>query len=261
MSTILVTGATDGIGLETAKQLSEQSHRVLVHGRTKEKAELAVRTVGRGALPVWGDLASFAAVRDLAAQVSAAAPTLDVLLNNAGIFADSRVLTVDGHESTFHINHLSPFLLGELLRENLLAAPQGRIVNVSSMAHARGRLSVEDPSLSHAFSGGAAYANSKQANVLHVVALAQRLKGTRVTANALHPGVITTKLLQKGFGVSGASVASGAKTSVYCATAPELASITGSYFSDAQRVDSAPQARDLKLAEALWRYSVKACGL
>jgi NAD(P)-dependent dehydrogenase (short-subunit alcohol dehydrogenase family) len=261
MATILVTGATDGIGLETAKQLAGQSHRVLVHGRTEAKAQAAVRTVGHASQPVWGDLSSFASVRKLAAQVSRLAPQLDVLLNNAGIFADQRIMTVDGHESTFQVNHLAPFLLAELLRENLLKAGQGRIVNVSSMAHARGRLSLDDPSLAQSFSGTAAYANSKQANVLHVVALAQRLQGTRVTANALHPGVITTKLLQKGFGMSGASVATGAQTSVYCSTAPELVSVTGAYFSDSRQVDSSSRARDRTLADALWDYSVKVCGL
>jgi retinol dehydrogenase 14 len=132
------------------------------------------------------------------------------------------------------------------------------VVNVSSMAHARGQLDLSDFDFHQRFEGYLAYASSKQANVLFTRALAKRLKGTAITTYALHPGVIGTKLLRKGFGsMSGGSLEQGAQTSVYCATAPELAKVTGRYYSDSREVECAPQARDPKLEEGLWTLSEK----
>lgn len=254
MISILVTGATDGIGLATAKALVGSQKKLLVHGRNEAKATAAAKTVG--GTPVWGDLADLAQVRALAKQVEAAlgpAP-LDVLLNNAGVFETERHLSKDGFERTMAVNHLAPFLLTKLLLPKVEAAPQGRVVNVSSMAHARGKLDLKDFDFEKRFDGYAAYATSKLANVYFTHALARRLKND-ATTYALHPGVIHTKLLTTGFSMQGAPLEVGTRTSVYCATAPELAKVSGRYYSDAHEVPCAAHANDEKLEEALWALS------
>lgn len=149
---ILVTGATDGIGRQTALTLARRGARVLVHGRTRAKAEAAagaIRELARSdrAEPVWGDLSSLAEVRALALDVGGRVPRLDVLLNNAGVFLNERTVTRDGLEATFQVNHLAPFLLTHLLLDKLHESDEPRVVNVSSIAHARGRTrrSASDP--------------------------------------------------------------------------------------------------------------------
>lgn len=252
----LVTGATDGIGLETARQLSQWGATVLVHGRTEPKALAAAAKVP-GSVGVFGDLSDLAQVRSLAQQVGSllAGKPLDVLVNNAGVFVSDRQLSTQGYELTFAVNHLAPFLLTNLLLDALEAAPQGRIVNVSSMAHARGALNFSDLDFTRGYDGHAAYADSKLANILHARALAKRLTGTKVTTYALHPGVITTKLLKAGFSMTGASLESGAKTSVYCATMPELASVSGRYYSDSREARASKAADDDSAIERLWAVS------
>jgi NAD(P)-dependent dehydrogenase (short-subunit alcohol dehydrogenase family) len=258
-ATHLVTGATDGIGLQTALELARLGAQVLVHGRSEQKASAACKALvtqheAGHFEPVWGDLSKLEEVRSLARQVLEKAPTLDVLLNNAGVFLAERIVTIDGHETTLQVNHLAPFLLTALLRPALEAAPQGRVVNVSSMAHARGKVVLDDLQ-SSSYDGYGAYALSKLLNVHFTRELARRLKGTRVTTSALHPGVIGTKLLRAGFGMRGASLEKGARTSVYCATAPELAHVTGRYYSDAKETPCAPHADDPKLEKVLWEKS------
>jgi NAD(P)-dependent dehydrogenase (short-subunit alcohol dehydrogenase family) len=263
--THLVTGATDGIGLETAAELSAQKIRVLVHGRTEAKAKKACaqvlsRVPGAELVPVFGDLASLAEVRALADQVKAVAPRLDVLLNNAGVYVTDRELSKDGFELTVAVNHLAPFLLTHLLLDLVKAAPRGRVVNVSSIAHGSGRVRLDDLFFERHYDGYSAYASSKLMNVYFTHELARRLGPGPVTVNALHPGVINTKLLRLGFGMGGASLATGARTSVYCATAPELAGVTGRYFNDAREAKVAPHASDAKLERALYERSCELTG-
>jgi NAD(P)-dependent dehydrogenase (short-subunit alcohol dehydrogenase family) len=266
LPTHLVTGATDGIGLETAAQLAQRGARVLVHGRSQAKAVAACATLRErqrdGAfVPVWGDLSSLAQVRTLAAQVDAAAPTLDVLLNNAGVFMTERRESADGYELTFAVNHLAPFLLTRLLLPKLRRSSGGRVVNVSSMAHARGRLDLEDLDLKRGYDGYGAYASSKLCNVYFTHELARRLAGTAVTTTSLHPGVISTKLLRTGFGMGGASLESGARTSVHCALSKEAGEANGRYFSAARLAREAPHANDPALEGKLWEISAQRCGL
>ena len=226
--TILVTGATDGIGRATALGLARRGARVLVHGRSRPKAEAvaqAIRRAGGQADPVVADLASLAEVHRLAAEVRAAAPRLTVLLHNAGVFQNERSESREGYELTFAVNHLAPFLLTALLLDHLTASSPARVVTVASVAHGQGRLDFDDLQSRRDYSGYAAYAASKLANVLFARALARRLEGTAVTSNALHPGVVTTKLLEAGFGMTGITPEQGAATSIWAATAPELADV------------------------------------
>jgi NAD(P)-dependent dehydrogenase (short-subunit alcohol dehydrogenase family) len=187
---------------------------------------------------------------------------LDVLVNNAGLVENRRRLSRDGFELTFAVNHLAPFLLTHLLLEPLTAAPQGRVVNVASMVHSSGEVDLDDLSLEERYSGYGAYANSKLMNVLFTHELARRLQGTKVTTYALHPGVIGTKLLHAAFGgMGGGSVAQGARTSVYCATAPELAGVSGRYYDDARESRCAARANDPKTERALYEKSAQLAGV
>lgn len=255
----LVTGATDGIGVETAVSLAKSGAVVLVHGRSQPKAEAAAaalrkRVAGARFEPVFADLASLDEVRALAAQVQAFG-ALDGLVNNAGVFMQERRLTPDGRELTLAVNHDAPVLLIHLLLPALERAPQGRVVLVASVAHHRGAIHERDLDSARSFDGYQAYAQSKLANVLFARELGRRLGGTKVTTASLHPGVIATKLLRAGFSIEGAPVATGAETSVYCATAPELAQVTGRYFVDAKEATPAALALDDALAKRFYEAS------
>lgn len=264
--TCLVTGATDGIGLQTALEMSRKGFVVLVHGRSDAKALQACQKLAQvdssgKFIPVAADLASLTEVRAMAQEVLKKFPVLDVLINNAGVFMPKRALTGDGREMTMAVNHDAHFLLTYLLLPALKAARQGRIVNVSSMAHGYGRVNVEDLDFARGYDGNAAYASSKLANILFTHELARRLQGTPVTANVLHPGVIRTKLLELGFGAGGAPLEQGAKTSVYVATEPSLARTSGQYFSDSQEARSAWHANNEATEKALWAATEKRVGV
>jgi NAD(P)-dependent dehydrogenase (short-subunit alcohol dehydrogenase family) len=261
---VLVTGATDGIGRATARALAAGGMKVIVHGRAKPKVDAALAALteelpGAELEGVSFDLGSQAAVRRGAEQILARVPALHVLINNAGIFADEWVLTEDGVELTFAVNHLAPFLLTELLASRLedsaTAAPS-RVINVSSVAHTRGRIHLDDLTLASAWTGYAAYAMSKLANVMHAMSLADRRSPERLVAYSLHPGVIGTKLLRQGFGpIAGASPEAGAKTSVRLAGEELVTAPSGSYFSEGVQVQPAPAARDAATRDALWQAS------
>jgi NAD(P)-dependent dehydrogenase (short-subunit alcohol dehydrogenase family) len=263
----LVTGSTDGIGKQTAIALARAGARVIVHGRGDARAAKAAEEIraASGAAPdrvdhVAFDLGSLAAVKKGAAAIEARTPALHVLLNNAGIFANERVTSRDGHELTFAVNHLGPFLLTELLlpllRRSAVPGAAARVINVSSVAHTRGEIHIGDLSLERGFSGYTAYAQSKLANIMHAVSLASRLPAAEVTANSLHPGVVMTKLLRTGFGpVVGDTVEEGAETPVYLATSPAVEGITGRYFTDCKEAEYAPVVDDREVRDALWQAS------
>ncbi|MGH8676881.1 MAG: SDR family oxidoreductase [Burkholderiales bacterium] len=265
MKTILVTGATDGIGRETAGQLLDRGLHVLVHGRNRAKAAACAEELARNSgnpqvTVVWGDLSSMEQVVELSRQVRQDAPALDVLLNNAGVYEQRRRLTADGFETTMAVNHFAPYLLTRLLGPALSAGPMGRVVTVSSIAHQSGDLDLDDLTFARSYDGYDAYAASKLANVLFTRALARRLAGSTVTANTLHPGVIDTKLLHAGFDIKGAPVADGARTSVYLATSEDVASVSGAYFIDCREKTPSRRARDDRLADSLWVESERLLG-
>lgn len=264
---ILVTGATDGIGRETARELTRRGAQVLVHGRDRERlrataAELA-EIGGRPApQPVAADLSSFAAVCAMADEIDAHGHRLAVIVHNAGVYMKRRDRSVDGHEMTFAVNHLAPFLLTHLLLARPCGAEVRRIVNVSSIAHSRGRVDLEDPQLlRQPFSSYASYATSKLANVLFTVELARRLAGRGVAVNALHPGVASTKLLTEGFEMEGSdSLADSAATSVLLALDPSVEGVTGQYFVKGRTSPAHPICSDELLVRGFYELSAALTG-
>ena len=213
---ILITGSTDGIGKQTALELLRGGHHVIVHGRSRPSVEAAVAALG-AAVPAAGgegrldavsfDLGALASVRRGAAELIERFPAIDVLVNNAGIFAAERAVTADGVELTFAVNYVGPFLLTHLLSPALERGAPARVINLSSIAHTRGRIHLDDLGLAKAYTGYAAYAQSKLAVVMHALSLAERWAPTAIAAYSVHPGVVETKLLRQGFGpVRGLSV-------------------------------------------------------
>lgn len=252
MTKILVTGSSDGIGRETAAELARAGAEVIVHGRSRARAEEAARAVP-GAQTWVCDFDSLEDVRSAAGKLP---PGIDVLINNAGVYLPSRHTTKDGYETTFQVNHLAHFLLTNLLLPSM--SERSRIVNVSSQVHLGASLDFEDLMAEKSYSGYGAYGQSKLANVLFTRELARRQ--AKATVNALHPGVIGTKLLQSGFGsMGGGSLQRGAETPVYLATSSDVEGVTGKYFSN--RHESAPSARALDddAARRLWDVSVRLC--
>ena len=261
MKTILITGATDGIGLATAKELARQGHEIVLHGRDEDKL-LSARDMMHVAAPgatvqtVCADFSDLAAVARMAHEIDARLPRLDVLINNAGVYATERKMSRDGYEMTLAVNHLAHFLLTSLLLPLLKKSASPRVVTVSSMVHSGGRIDFDDMNCARNFNGYHAYANSKLANALFANELARR--EPQLTSNSLHPGVIGTKLLHAAFSMRGDSVAAGARTSVYLATSGEVAGVSGKYFDNCRPVAASAQAQDQQLAKRLWAWSEQA---
>lgn len=269
--TCLVTGATSGIGRVTARELARLGATVVVVARDRARGEQAVaefRTAGSGraAELLVGDLSSQADVRRIAREFLGRHERLDVLVNNAGVLHAERELTADGVERTFAVNHLAYFLLTALLRPALEAAPAGRVVSVSSDAHrAVQALDFANLQGERRYTGMGAYCQSKLENVLFTRELARRLAGTRVTANALHPGTVAsafghnnpglTRFLFKAARPFMIGPEKGAETSIYLAASPEVDGVTGEYFVKRKAVRSSPASYDEAVARQLWEVS------
>jgi NAD(P)-dependent dehydrogenase (short-subunit alcohol dehydrogenase family) len=276
--TVLVTGATDGIGKETARRLTEMGARVFVAGRNAEKGAAAVHDIAANPGSdlvefLQADLSVQAEVRGLAIAVKERTDRLDVLVNNAGVIMFRREQTRDGHEMTFGLNHLNYFLLTHELLDILKASAPARIVSVASIAHRRAVIDFDDLHLTNGFGSWKAYSRSKLANIMFTYALARRLEGTGVTANCLHPGFVRSHFGQNNrllarLGISLAmrfgnaiSVAQGAQTSVHLASAPDVTDQTGLYFDECQAVKSNQASYDQDAQEKLWDVSAKMVGL
>jgi NAD(P)-dependent dehydrogenase (short-subunit alcohol dehydrogenase family) len=258
MKTILITGATDGIGFATARELARQGCELILHGRNEDKvgrARDALHTEFPNAVlqTACADLGDLASVARMAHELSARLPRLDVLLNNAGVYKTVRAASRDGFEMTLAVNHLAHFLLTSLLLPLLKRSSAPRVVTVSSMVHTSGLINFDNMNFERDFDAYHAYANSKLANALFANELARREPW--LMSNSLHPGVIGTKLLHAAFNMPGESVVTGARTSAYLATSPEADGVTGKYFNDCAIAASAPLAQDWQLARHLWVWS------
>jgi NAD(P)-dependent dehydrogenase (short-subunit alcohol dehydrogenase family) len=273
----LVTGATHGIGRASAQALAARGEQVIVHGRELARAqavaaEIAHATGNSAVRAVQADFAELAQVRRLAQELNGSLPRLEVLINNAGRMSAGRGLSADGYELTFAVNHLAPFLLTNLLLPKLRTSVPARVIVVSSEAHRHARLDFDD--LMNASVSGLlpAYARSKLANLLFVRALAQRLAGSGVTVNALHPGFVASHLFRDTpaplrFVIHSAlrpfmrSTEQGARTSVYLATAPELLGKSGGYYRNCHLSSPGHGAQSDADAARLWQESARLTGL
>ena len=275
--TIVITGASDGIGLEASTQLARQGHHLVMVGRNPSKLTAAVKRV-RGENPgarvesFVCDFASQANVRELADQLLAAYPRIDVLVSNAGTVFDKRSVTADGVESTFAVNHLAGFLLIELLLDRIVASAPARIVITSSVGHFSGTMDFDDLGFERGYAIMRAYGRSKLANVLHTRHLARRLEGTGVTVNCLHPGAVATNIwsgapwfarpvLEIWKRVAMVSPATGGERLAFLATSPEVEGRTGGYYEQNRLKEPSDLARDDAVGERLDQVSRELVGL
>ncbi|MEX2159158.1 MAG: SDR family oxidoreductase [Dehalococcoidia bacterium] len=278
--TCLVTGASSGIGRETAAALAGRGARVVLVCRDRTRGEAARSEIsdraGNDAIELMlADLSSQQQVRQLAAAFQSTHDRLHVLVNNAGTFEGVRSVTEDGLETTFAVNHLAPFLLTNLLLPLLIASAPSRIVTVSSTGHGYGTtIHFEDLQCERRYGAMRAYSQSKLANVLFTYELARRLEGTGVTANCLHPGGVNTKLMRYR-GLAGVlvdagrvlgrpfllSAERGAATSVHLAASPDIGGVTGAYFAKQRAVRSSKASYDEATMRRLWEVSASLTGL
>lgn len=263
MKTILVTGSTDGIGKQTALELAQVGHKVIIHGRNLKKCEQTVIDIRSEVADanldcVAADFSALNQVRDLVQEVTRRFPELNVLINNAGVFSPTYQLSQDGIELTWAVNYLALVVLTEGLLPLLKKNAPARIINVSSVAHQRGRLDFQNLVMGEEnYHGYRAYGNSKLAVICYTNLLANQLNVDEVTVNSLHPGVITTKMLKTGFNMTGDNLSVGAETPVYLATSPTVERVTGAYFDTKQIVTSSKYTHDVDLQARLWQETLK----
>jgi NAD(P)-dependent dehydrogenase (short-subunit alcohol dehydrogenase family) len=273
--TIVVTGATAGIGLEAALQLAAQGHRLVLVGRNPEKlAQAAERVKAAGAAEVdtfVADFASLDSVRALAADLRSRLDRIDVLVNNAGGVNDKRTLTTDGFEATFAVNHLAGFLLTELVKDLVVAAAPSRIVFTSSEGHYSGTMDFDDLGYESGYTIMKAYGRSKLANVLYTRSLATELADSGVTVNALHPGAVATDIWSGApwFAKPVLAVAKrfmrspydGGATITFLATDPSVEGRTGGFYDNNKLKEPSALAQDDAVAARLREESIKLVGL
>lgn len=272
--TVVVTGATSGIGQAAALALARMGARVVITARDGAKGEAMLRrlkTANPNAEPamVLGDLSVIAGMKRAAEDLAGVAPRIDVLMNNAGAYFDHREVTADGLEKTFATNHLNYFVLTEILRPHL--APDARIVSTASGAHQLARLDWNDLQSARRYTAMGAYGLSKLCNILWTRALARRLEGSGVTANCMHPGGVNTNFGADAGGITGAAFKllkplfltpeKGADTLVWLASAPEAAGKSGGYWVRRRRAEPSRLARDDDAAERLWSESARLTGV
>ena len=273
--TVLITGVNSGIGAETMRVMALRGAHVIGTARTLEKASDAAAGVSGTVTPMACELTDQDDIRRCAATLAETALAIDIVIANAGIMALPKLEQVNGIEKQFATNHLGHFLLVNLLKGQITAAENARVVVVSSSAHLqlapREGIQFDNLSGEHGYSAFRAYGQSKLANVLFANGLNQRL-GSGATANSLHPGVIGTNLARQMnpllAGVMGLfmvpfskSVAQGAATQCYVATSAGLAGVAGKYFADCREARTNPLASDRHLADRLWKVSEELVGL
>ena len=272
----VVTGATSGIGRETAEALAGMGASLALVCRDRTRGEetlTAIRAAtGNQAIALFlADLSSQADIRRVAGALADAYPAVHVLVNNAGVVNLHHTKTVDGIETVFAVNHLAYFLLTRLLVERLQAGAPARVVNVASDAHRLGRLDFDDLGHERKYRAMRVYGDSKLANILFTAELARRLAGSGITVNCLHPGAVATRLghnngrlatlLTRVLAPFFRTPAQGAATSIYLATSPDVAGVSGKYFSNCKEARPSRAASDVATARRLWDVSSTLTGL
>ncbi|MBO9129484.1 SDR family oxidoreductase [Bacillus sp. 165] len=272
----MVTGATGGMGLETAKALALDGGTVVVVGRNDEKGKKAVKKIievtgNQNIIFMKADLSSMQEVKELADAFQRLFPKLDILVNNVGVSLSTRNETAEGLEKTFAINHLASFLLTNLLLESLRASGKARVINIASTLHKHGRLDMEDLQFKQRkYSGFRAYNQSKLCNILFTYELARRVEEDGITVNTVCPGwvntqlgndrTLTAKLLRIPVKLFAKPVERGAETAIYLALSPEVENITGKYFVDKKPQASSSDSYNSSLQQQLWQKSSELVG-
>jgi NAD(P)-dependent dehydrogenase (short-subunit alcohol dehydrogenase family) len=274
--TVVITGATSGIGEIAAEKLAQMGARIVLVARDKRRADATLarlRACGPGLAHRihLADLTRLAEMKRVAAQVASKEPRIDVLINNAGAIFAARQVTPDGLERTFALNHMAYFVVTQALRERLVASAPARIISTASGAHERAVLDFDDLQSARGYGAMQAYSRSKLCNILFTREVARRLQGTGVTANCLHPGFVATRFGDQSGGLFSYSVRlaklfaispeDGAKTIVHLASSPDVAETTGRYFYNCRVTDPSPAARDDQAALRLWERSAALAGL
>ncbi|MFT6054914.1 MAG: NAD(P)-dependent dehydrogenase (short-subunit alcohol dehydrogenase family) [Roseivirga sp.] len=266
----LITGANAGIGYAISLGLAKMGANVVMVCRDKSRGKIALAELkeksNNSSISLYiADLSSQSSIRQLVTDFKKDFGQLDILINNAGVITPIRTLTTDGLETQFALNHLAPFLLTELLLDSLKSSDSARIINISSNAHQIANINFDDLQSEQEYKPKEVYQRTKLCNILFTYELARQLEGTHITANCVHPGVITTKLLQAYNGGNGGfgfiskllygTPQKGAETPLYLASSSEVEGISGKYFANKKIAQSSNYANDLSVAKRLWQIS------
>jgi retinol dehydrogenase 12 len=273
---VVITGATSGIGQVAAEKLAAMGARIVMVARNRARAEATLTRLKKDSpnqehTVHYADLSLLKEMKRVAAEIAAAEPRIDVLINNAGAIFGSRRLTADGLELTFALNHVAYFVVTHGLRDRLLASAPARVVNTASDAHRGNRLDFDDLQSARDYSAFKVYGRTKLCNVLFTRELARRLQGTGVTANSFHPGFVNTRFgdesggahaygirLAKAFALSPEK---GAETLIYLASSPEVEKVTGEYFYKCRPTPPSREAQDDAVARRLWEETARLAGV
>ena len=274
--TVVVTGATSGIGEVAADRLAQYGARIVFIARDRARGAATLKHLGAIAghtehVAHYADLSSLSEMRRVANEIAAAEVRIDVLVNNAGAMFATRQETADGLEKTFALNHMSYFVVTNLLLDRLKAAGHARVVSTSSDAHKAGRLHFDDLQSARRYSAFGVYGDTKLMNVLFTRELARRLESADVTANCLHPGFVSTRFGDNNRGLTGAvfgfaknfaiSPERGAETIIHLASSPEVEGVSGKYFYKCREATPAAAAQDDATAKRLWDISAEIAGV
>ncbi len=274
--TVVITGATSGIGEVAACSLAQQGARIVAIARDRARGEKLLQRLeslapGRNHCIHYANLSRLAEMKRVAEAIAAGEPRIDVLINNAGALFVARQVTGDALEMTFATNHIAYFVVTNLLLERLKATPGARIVSTSSDAHRRAKLDFKDLQCERHYSGHGMYGRSKLMNILFTRELARRLAGTGLTANCFHPGFVATRFGDANGGLPAVILKiaktfaltpeEGAKTLIYLASSPDVASITGAYFHNCKQAQPTAAAQNDTDARRLWDVSAQLSGL
>jgi NAD(P)-dependent dehydrogenase (short-subunit alcohol dehydrogenase family) len=271
---VVITGATSGIGQVAAARLTAMGARIVMIARDSGRAQATLARLkesSREHSVHYADLSVLKDMKRVAAEIAAAEPRIDVLINNAGAIFGSRQLTEGGLELTFALNHVAYFVLTHGLRERLLASASARVVNTASDAHRGNRLDFDDLQSARDYSAFKVYGRTKLCNILFTRELARRFQGTGVTANSLHPGFVNTRFGDESGGaqaygirvakVFALSPEKGAETLIYLASSPEVASTSGEYFYKCRSTPPSREAQDDECARRLWAETAQLAGV
>jgi len=274
--TVVITGATSGIGEVAACTLAQQGARIVLIARDRSRGEETLKRLeaiaqGRNHVAHYANLSRLPEMKRVAEAIAASEPQIDVLINNAGALFNTRQVTGDALEMTFATNHIAYFVVTSLLLERLKATPGARIVCTASDAHKRGKMDFSDLQMEKGYSGFAMYGRSKLMNILFTRELARRLEGSGVTANCLHPGFVATRFGDASGGLGSFVVKTakkfaltpeeGAKTIIYLASSAEVNGVSGKYFHKCQQELPSAEAQNDADARRLWDISVQLSGV